>query len=116
VVARKPCSIAACAVAVLVSAPLLWSAEARAGGQLQTLNRAVSRCTAVGQPQPCPAGVTALNQLRQSPAYPRADRYCKEQITAFGRVLDLLPIQDVTDQTVQASFDGLAQACGSFGF
>ena len=96
--------------------PLFGAGAARAGAQLEALNKAVSSCVAVGKPQPCPAGVAALQQLRQAPAYVRADRYCKEQITAFDRVLALLPIQDVTDQTVQGSFDGLAQACAPFGF
>ena len=115
-VATKPRSIAACVAAALVAAPLLWAEAARAGAQLEELNKVVSSCVAVGKPQPCPAGVAALQQLRQAPAYARADRYCKEQITAFDRVLALLPLQDVTDQTVQGSFDGLAQACAPFGF
>ncbi len=88
---------------------------AQAGPQLNAVVAAVNPCIAVGKPQPCPAGVAALQRLRQAPAYGRADRDCKEQVTQLDRVLALLPIQDVTDQTVQASLDALVQACAASG-
>jgi len=59
--------------------------------------------------------VAALERVRRSSAYASADRFCKEQVTQMGRVLALLPVQDVTDQTVQGSLDGLVQACAPFG-
>ena len=88
---------------------------AKAGTQLDELVRATNACIAVGKAQACPAGVAALQQLRQAKAYGPADRDCKEQVSQFDRVLALLPIQDVTDQTVQASLDGVVQACASSG-
>lgn len=115
VVASKSCLIASLAATALMAPPLLWGGAAQAGPQLEALNKAVSACVAVGKPQPCPAGVAALQQLRQSPAYSSSDRYCKEQVIELDRVLALLPLQDVTDQTVQGSLDGLGQACARFG-
>lgn len=103
---------------VALLCPLLLLATAppvRAGGQLDALVKAVTPCVGVGKPQSCPAGLRALQQLRQAPAYTNADPACRQQVEAFGRVLNLLPIQDVTDQTVQSSLDGLQQICRASG-
>ena len=88
---------------------------ALAGPQLDALVAGVNPCIAVGKPQACPAGVAALQRLRQAAAYGRADQDCREQVTQLDRVLALLPIRDVIDQTVQASLDGLVQACAASG-
>jgi hypothetical protein len=103
------------AALVLPMTALVGAPQALAGAQLDALVEAVTPCIGVGKPQPCPAGLRALQQLRQAPAYAKADRACQEQASAFERVLQLLPIQDVTDQTVQASLDGLRQVCSASG-
>jgi hypothetical protein len=102
--------------ALAITAPALGLPQAaQAGPQLAALTKAVNPCIALGRPAACPAGVAALQQLRRAPPYAKAGRYCKEQVTDFGRVLDLLPLQDVTPQTVQASLNGLVQACSPDG-
>jgi hypothetical protein len=102
--------------ALALAAPgLVFPQAVQAGPQLEALTRAVTPCIALGRPGACPAGVDALQQLRGAPAYARADRYCREQVTEFGRVLALLPMKDVIPQTVQGSLDGLVQACSPFG-
>ncbi len=99
----------------LIANTLLVVDGAHAGPQLNGLAKAIQPCLAVGKPQACPQGVAALERVRRSSAYASADRFCKEQVTQMGRVLALLPVQDVTDQTVQGSLDGLVQACAPFG-
>lgn len=99
-----------------LTAPALGIPQAaQAGPQLAALTKAVNPCIALGRPAACPAGVAALQELRRAPAYATAGRYCQEQVTEFGRVLALLPLQDVIPQTVQASLNGLVQACGPDG-
>ena len=105
---------ALCLVGLIANAVLVVDA-AHAGPQLNGLAKAIQPCLAVGKPQACPQGVAALQQVRQAPAYAGSDRFCKEQVTQMGRVLALLPVQDVTDQTVQGSLDSLVQACAPFG-
>lgn len=113
--ATKPCSRAIFVLLGLISNGLLVVDVAQAGPQLNGLTKAVTACVAAGQPQPCPQGEAALRRLRQAPAYTKADRFCREQTTEMGRVLALLRVQDVIDQTVQSSLDSLTQACSPFG-
>ena len=114
--ATKPCSRAVLGLVGLIANALLVVDAAHAGPQLNGLTKAVTACVAAGQPQPCPQGEAALQRWRQAPAYAKADRFCKEQTTEMGRVLALLRVQDVIDQTVQSSLDSLTQACAPFGF
>jgi hypothetical protein len=111
----KPCRALLLGALALTAPVLGFPPAAQAGPQLAALTKAVNPCIALGRPGACPAGVAALQQLRRAPAYAKADRYCQEQATEFGRVLALLPMQDVIPQTVQASLDGLVQACSPFG-
>ena len=113
--ATKPHSCAVLGLVGLLANALLVVDAAHAGSQLNGLTKAVTACVAVGKPQPCPKGQAALQQLRQAPPYAKADRFCKEQVTQMGRVLALLPVQDVIDQTVQSNLDSLVQACAPFG-
>ncbi|MFM1811997.1 MAG: hypothetical protein RLZZ336_935 [Cyanobacteriota bacterium] len=99
----------------LISNALFVVDTAHAGPQLNGVTKAVTACVAAGQPQPCPQGEAALQRWRQAPGYAKADRFCKEQTTEMGRVLALLRVQDVIDQTVQSSLDSLIQACAPFG-